>query len=568
MQGENNTLRRGARRRLTVSMIVGTLARHDAIANACRQRMEGLRRYCELHHLELWLKAYTYGADGERRSIQIVDSPSQIICDRHFQLSDLILFEFGIYTELFESIHFAPRESRVIVFHHGVTHPHVASRDTQPLLRRSYEQMRNLFVADEIVTTSHYLRGELNRMGVPEERISVQRLCAEMGGVQSLEPQRSKLRSDTLNLLYVGRFVLAKGVADLLAALAQARDEHATRFRLRLIGGLAFSDRGYLETLKQLVREHSLSDCVQFQFDVPRETLAKAYQESDALVIPSYHEGFCVPVIEAFQQGCPVIGTAATALPETMGGLGLTYPCGDAAALCDRLRRFAAALPNGVVECDRGRFDTATWLRHVRTHLETYSHERFLETLCQILDRHRVAPIAFETRKRIAQARLAQMRTFNTHAESPSHAYLAQALQPLYDRLGAGPVPKMTSRRESHAGLKDERVPQPAPPSRSRVIWIRFKETVKRVPGLGWAAVRTKRFLREHVPIEQASVASIKGAIKRIPVLGQAAVRVKRALASQGRRQRWNQPHTELPGLHRQPRVRWERTRATRGKPR
>jgi glycosyltransferase involved in cell wall biosynthesis len=37
----------------------------------------------------------------------------------------------------------------------------------------------------------------------------------------------------------------------------------------------------------------------------------------------SEHEGFMVPIIEAFAAGCPVIALKAAAVPGTMGGAGI-----------------------------------------------------------------------------------------------------------------------------------------------------------------------------------------------------------------------------------------------------
>src|SRR5262249_32930755 len=59
----------------------------------------------------------------------------------------------------------------------------------------------------------------------------------------------------------------------------------------------------------------------------------------DALVMPSVHEGFCVPVIEAMACGCPVIASRSAALPETVGDAGLTFAPGDVDDLARQIRR-------------------------------------------------------------------------------------------------------------------------------------------------------------------------------------------------------------------------------------
>jgi Glycosyl transferases group 1 len=47
----------------------------------------------------------------------------------------------------------------------------------------------------------------------------------------------------------------------------------------------------------------------------------------------SEHEGFCVPLMEAFHMGVPVVAHAATAVPATMDGGGLLYHDKDPIAI-------------------------------------------------------------------------------------------------------------------------------------------------------------------------------------------------------------------------------------------
>jgi glycosyltransferase involved in cell wall biosynthesis len=54
-------------------------------------------------------------------------------------------------------------------------------------------------------------------------------------------------------------------------------------------------------------------------------------------VTSSLHEGFCIPVIEAMGCGKPVVGTHATALPETIGLAGLTFRPEDPTDLASKV---------------------------------------------------------------------------------------------------------------------------------------------------------------------------------------------------------------------------------------
>ena len=57
--------------------------------------------------------------------------------------------------------------------------------------------------------------------------------------------------------------------------------------------------------------------------------LTALYDVADVFLSASEHEGFCVPLMEAFYKRVPVIARAAAAVPDTMDGGGLLYDTDD-----------------------------------------------------------------------------------------------------------------------------------------------------------------------------------------------------------------------------------------------
>ena len=49
------------------------------------------------------------------------------------------------------------------------------------------------------------------------------------------------------------------------------------------------------------------------------------YRYADVYISLSEHEGFCVPLLESFAAGVPVLAYGEAAVPETMGGAGVTF---------------------------------------------------------------------------------------------------------------------------------------------------------------------------------------------------------------------------------------------------
>ena len=58
---------------------------------------------------------------------------------------------------------------------------------------------------------------------------------------------------------------------------------------------------------------------------VSDEELVAFYEVADLFLCASEHEGFCVPIVEAFYKQVPVLAYAATAVPATMDGAGVLY---------------------------------------------------------------------------------------------------------------------------------------------------------------------------------------------------------------------------------------------------
>jgi glycosyltransferase involved in cell wall biosynthesis len=68
---------------------------------------------------------------------------------------------------------------------------------------------------------------------------------------------------------------------------------------------------------------------------VAEELMPALYAGAAAFVLPSLHEGFGLPVLEAMACGVPVVASDRGALPETCGGAALLVDPTDHAALAD-----------------------------------------------------------------------------------------------------------------------------------------------------------------------------------------------------------------------------------------
>ena len=147
------------------------------------------------------------------------------------------------------------------------------------------------------------------------------------------------MRSGVFTFVFVGRVVRDKGINELVQAFARLNaQEPATR--LILVGRFEDDLDPVLPQTRQTVEQNDSIESVGSQADV-RPWLAA----SDALVFPSYREGFPNVVLEAGAMGLPSIVTDINGSREIIveGENGVIVPPRDADALYAAMLRFIEA---------------------------------------------------------------------------------------------------------------------------------------------------------------------------------------------------------------------------------
>jgi glycosyltransferase involved in cell wall biosynthesis len=123
------------------------------------------------------------------------------------------------------------------------------------------------------------------------------------------------------NILFVGRVIPNKCFHDLIKVFAFYQRYLDSNSRLLLVGEWVGFEK-YHEALTRMVDDLALKDVI-FTGHVEDDDLAAYYQVADLFLCLSEHEGYCVPLIEAFRFGVPVMAHDAGAVPETLGGAGI-----------------------------------------------------------------------------------------------------------------------------------------------------------------------------------------------------------------------------------------------------
>jgi glycosyltransferase involved in cell wall biosynthesis len=226
------------------------------------------------------------------------------------------------------------RSAQWIAFHHGYTQEARRTRIYNELDRWSLPR------AKRVVTVCQAFASELQRKGVPAERLRILRNPIRVAAPVS-DAERSHLReslglNDCTVLLSVGRLSQEKGHADLLRAVAQMRVAQGAAFGSRL---LMVGDGPERSHLAALCADLKLEDVVHFAGFQP--DVRPYYAIANVFVLPSHSEGSPNVLLEAMAAGVPMVATAVGGLPEVLSDEvnALLVPKQDVAELAKAITR-------------------------------------------------------------------------------------------------------------------------------------------------------------------------------------------------------------------------------------
>jgi glycosyltransferase involved in cell wall biosynthesis len=171
---------------------------------------------------------------------------------------------------------------------------------------------RRLFAqAAGIGVLSSEERANFLRAGVLEQKLFV--VCNVVNGNTSAEKRHAAPISATAvpQILFIGRFIPEKGLADVIRACKLVRDR-GIQFKLICLG-----DGPARRDAEREVARLDLRDYVQFTGHIPEEEAAAFYASGTVLVFPTYHfEGFPMTIFNAVAAGLPIITTRIRAAAD------------------------------------------------------------------------------------------------------------------------------------------------------------------------------------------------------------------------------------------------------------
>lgn len=222
-------------------------------------------------------------------------------------------------------------------------HPERTSRE----IRRDYPALAPAHArrADLVVTVSRFTASEIERrLGVGRDRIVI---CAP--GAPAWSPRPAPVPRGPI--LFMGTLEPRKNVGALIDAYARLIDQHPDAPPLWLAGGATDAAQPWLQTIAR----PPLAGRVTHLGYIASDRRHDLYAQASMLVLPSHHEGFGMPVLEAMTIGVPVIVSQRGALPEVVGGAGQTIDPDSPDDLAFAMHRYLSNIDEAAAAAERGR---------------------------------------------------------------------------------------------------------------------------------------------------------------------------------------------------------------------
>lgn len=210
----------------------------------------------------------------------------------------------------------------VTTLHHPKLHSRQAVwvwRRLQPIVAR---------YADAVVTLSNNAARDIHKMlRVPQAKITIvpcapQSDCNVQPGDGNLAGVQARYNLPEHYMLFVGILARKKNLSTLLRALS-ILEKKGVDFPPLILVGPRYRLSDASDEILELVTKLGLDHRVRYIGPVASHELALLYSAADVFLMPSLHEGFGIPCLEAMKCGSPVIASRASALPEVIGNAGL-----------------------------------------------------------------------------------------------------------------------------------------------------------------------------------------------------------------------------------------------------
>jgi len=266
---------------------------------------------------------------------------------------NVVIFHFSIGSPVSKMVFRIP--DKKIMIYHNIT-PYNYFLDYHRILARECYKGRleiKLFTdkVDLALGDSDFNRKELEDVGYPETGVLPLLLNFSKFDKEDDSVTHQIFSNGKFTLLFVGRVIPNKKFEDTIKAFYYYKKFFNEESQLILAGDYRGQER-YYSALCRLVDNLGVED-VYFTGHIDFPELAAFFKIADVYLSMSEHEGFGVPLLEAFYNRIPVVAYAAGAVEETMNGGGILLREKDFLKTAVLLKKFdkEKVFKDKIIEC-------------------------------------------------------------------------------------------------------------------------------------------------------------------------------------------------------------------------
>jgi len=201
---------------------------------------------------------------------------------------------------------------------------------------------KSLLSADRIIAITDSTRADIKRFfpRIENEKIDTVYYGGPAGEFRPMdrllagERVAAKFRHSPSFILAVASLEWRKNITGILKAFHLCRHKHKVDTKLLIVGG---ERRSKVSEIYRIYNDLSLQDSVFFLGHADTDDLVSLYSAAEALIFPSFYEGFGLPPLEAMACGTPVVASDIPVFREILQDAALLVDPNDPEKISDAI---------------------------------------------------------------------------------------------------------------------------------------------------------------------------------------------------------------------------------------
>lgn len=209
--------------------------------------------------------------------------------------------------------------------------------------------------ASKILSVSAFTRQDI----IERYKINAEKIEVVYNGCSPIVPPATANKMQVPYFIFVGAVHPRKNILGLLKAFEFFKQRYALPHQLLIIGRKAWM----LDEVELFYAQMQFRNEVIWKEHCEREIMLQWMQQAEAMVYPSWFEGFGIPIVEAMHLGVPIIASNVSAIPEVAGAAAVYIAPDNIEAIAEAMNKIVSdiKLRTQLIENGKQRAQYFSW---------------------------------------------------------------------------------------------------------------------------------------------------------------------------------------------------------------